>query len=871
MRPIRGYLYSKDAFGDWSCTPFREFEPLEEATQNALKNGHAAAVVHIGIWRPDTKDIVDLANSYPNRVLLSPSAIAGIDPNYKVSRLPIGKIDSLDFYLALEGFGYSIDDPFNADINEEALALPKINNEQESTKHNEPKEWVKELIRIEANWTEVLQQVDIWNEASYISNEGFLSPNERLQIGLNRYVLLTGGEPKRDTFFDNIHACPPWLTRADIRIANLTVRSTNVFNSQNIKYVADIAAFKIKGLLKLPNMGLKSINEASNAIIDLFLKGTPLNNEVKLNNNKKFEIDFENISFRKLNLEQSDTNKFPDIFEVASYKNIFEGINSVSKFLSEEDSLIWRAKLGLGQSPLNLAEIAEKINKSRERVRQLEGSIYKKLRDHPFWKDLRNKVAVHLEGRTSPLLLDGISAVDPWFDGSEKLNHALKDVSANIKILNFSIIYIDDSPIITRINQGTWRELLDDAKLLIKSLAEQSLSEEIVKVQIQSLLSGIGNDLKDTLWEKTSPLGIWIKDQSGLKKLVGFGQTSSSLALAILNASETAIRCEEVFRRLEEVYPGENNFQSIKNAIHENSYLLGRGTYGLRKHCPLNDDELITIRTEVENIFAGIEETKQWHSDEIIDELEKSGFDFAGRLDKYNIVFALEKSESISYLGRMVWTSKDHRRLSPESRLDVRQAVISILENAGQPLSSIEIKSRLNSERGVNVHFQIFPNKPLIRIRPGIWGLYPRDVNIEDAEKKVYQLLAELSTRQEGLHTSEVAKFLNIANEDDVSLIVCLGIDLGLKVDKGQYCYLEAWGNSRRASIIGTIEKTLESHPEGLTLSKLHSIVEKQTKRSIQRAQVSTMLQNIDAEFDASTMFWKLSEKLSDEDFSATN
>ena len=76
------------------------------------------------------------------------------------------------------------------------------------------------------------------------------------------------------------------------------------------------------------------------------------------------------------------------------------------------------------------------------------------------------------------------------------------------------------------------------------------------------------------------------------------------------------------------------------------------------------------------------------------------------------------------------------------TRIDVQQAVIAIVKTAGRPLSTGEIKERLTAVRGVNEFFQIFPVDPLIRVRPGIWGINDRDVPLSREEQA--ELVEEL-------------------------------------------------------------------------------------------------------------------------------
>ena len=88
--------------------------------------------------------------------------------------------------------------------------------------------------------------------------------------------------------------------------------------------------------------------------------------------------------------------------------------------------------MGFRCEPMTLQQIADQVGLTRERVRQIEVKIYKKVHGHPFWDDLCRRVQEHLRGRTTPLFLNGISAIDPWFEGADKLAHPLREVSDHI-------------------------------------------------------------------------------------------------------------------------------------------------------------------------------------------------------------------------------------------------------------------------------------------------------------------------------------------------------------------------------------------------------------------------------------------------------
>jgi hypothetical protein len=279
------------------------------------------------------------------------------------------------------------------------------------------------------------------------------------------------------------------------------------------------------------------------------------------------------------------------------------------------------------------------------------------------------------------------------------------------------------------------------------------------------------------------------------------------------------------------------------------------------KHCQIEPTQMLAIRAEVEDILAGGSPSKQWHSSEIYAELLDRGFSYEGKLTKYIVNIALASSSNLVYLRRMIWGVRGHWTESAGSRLAVKQAIVSVLEDEGKPLTTAQIRSKLIEGRGLNCHFQIWSSSPLVRLGPGLWGLEGRDVNMQHAEEIAYRLLQELSARQEGMHVSEVAAFLGLSSEDEVSVLTSISNKNGLRIDKGQYCYLLPWGESRRISAGEAVAATLKEYPEGLSRTDLHGLVERVTKRKVDRQQVRSILQNIDAIFDPRSSLWKPPER----------
>ena len=136
---------------------------------------------------------------------------------------------------------------------------------------------------------------------------------------------------------------------------------------------------------------------------------------------------------------------------------------------------------------------------------------------------------------------------------------------------------------------------------------------------------------------------------------------------------------------------------------------------------------------------------------------------------------------------------------------------------------------------------------------------------MQHARMLAYRLLKELSVRQEGMHVAEVAAFLGLSTEAEVSMLTSVANTDGLRMDKGQYCYLQPWGESRRISIWEAATSTLKAHPNGLPRGDLQLFVERIAKRKVDRQQLSGILQNIDAIYDAESSLWKFTGSSEDE------
>lgn len=851
MKPLRAFLFSCSPSGEWACAPHRELEPLLEATKKALSVESASAAIHIGFWRPETAKISELAQQWSGRLLLSESVIGSLLPPIVVSHASVGEVDGLAFHVALEGFGYQMDDPSPGE--------PK-----KRPAHTDgslaPRGWVEQLILLKPESEALLRKADIWDDGSYHENESSLETDERISLALDRYRTVTGAKVSQTNILDNLRACPNWFLNDQLSFLNLTVRMRNVCDAHNMTTIGDLAGKGYSGLLKLPNMGQGSVHSLGTLLWQTFIHGDTLRRE------KWDGPDAPTDGPHNVRIPDDIAIEEPDSPPAPSFAHVVDGFIDVAQVLTDQERGIWAARIGFRCTPQTLQLIATQVGITRERVRQIEVKIYKKIHRHHFWIALADRLKDHLDDRTSPLLLNGISAIDPWFKGVEELKEPLREVFNHIMQDRFSILDINETPVITRLRFAKWEDAVSSGKALLREMVSEKVSEDYARVQIGTLISGPGEELRDELWATVHPFAMWAQKTDGERILAGYGRTAEAAVAAILENAGHPLHYEEIYRRSKLVSEKEYEWRALHRAASAVALLYNRGTYGLMSHCPLSVKELALIEAEVEDIAAGADPSKQWHTSELLDELLERGFDFDGQLNKYIVNIALRNSKTFANMRRMVWGYKENWQASAASRLDMRQAVMALLEEAGHPLNTLELRERLEGDRGLNNHFQIHPQGNLIRLGTGLWGLANRDIKVDDPDALLGRLAIHLQTTQEGVHASEVSSVLGDIREEDALALLGLVKQKGMRRDRAQYVYLCSWEDSRRTWPVKAVEQTLDAHPEGITIEQVRLEVCRITKRELNGPYIGQLLYHTEgSSYNSDTETWSR-EQLGPED-----
>ncbi len=430
MKPLRAFLFSCGPSGEWSSSAFRELEPLLEATKAALATESASAAIHIGFWRPETAKVAELAQKWGGTLLLSEAAIASLPPPLSVSHASVGEVEGLSFRVALDGFGYTIDDPSPGMPKKRPTIHPSVADGTFVARG-----WVGHVISEKPELDSLLRTAGILDEKSYHENEQRLSMDERISLAFDRFRAIVGVKASKTNILDNLHAYPNWFLNYELSLVSLTVRIRNVCVAHNLVSIGDLASLGHSGLLMLENMGHGSVRDLGTILWETFIHGdalrrrswfdsvTPLEGShyVRLPDGGEFELP---ITSTVAPDRMPTTVSAP----VSSIESVFDGFLDAAQSLSEQERHVWAARLGFKCPQQTLQVTADQIGLTRERVRQIEAKIYRKVGRNRFWKDLRDKISNHLRDRTSPLLLNGISAVDPWFKDVDELKVPLREV-----------------------------------------------------------------------------------------------------------------------------------------------------------------------------------------------------------------------------------------------------------------------------------------------------------------------------------------------------------------------------------------------------------------------------------------------------------
>lgn len=257
---------------------------------------------------------------------------------------------------------------------------------------------------------EAAQRLGIDSLSTYLEREHAGIDPVRYQWGVavfqSQWATFEGGLDERLHPARLVGALPPWLTTVTLERLGLEPRTLNalVRDARAPQTVGDLVGYTVDALDAVKSFGEKGRRDLSRKLLAGLVAGLGLRRVPA----KKDRLPLGAV-LRSV-LEQAEPNDIAE--EPVSL------MGSVLAFLAtqtERDRGIFSARLAYGQQEQTLQQLGDTLGLTRERVRQLEARLVKRL---AVADDLATRLAEHLKQLvTSPMTLTDLEAVDPWFEG----------------------------------------------------------------------------------------------------------------------------------------------------------------------------------------------------------------------------------------------------------------------------------------------------------------------------------------------------------------------------------------------------------------------------------------------------------------------
>ena len=308
----------------------------------------------------------------------------------------------------------------------------------------------------------------------------------------------------------------------------LSVRSTHCMGANSIRHIGELVQCTEVELLKIPNLGKMSLKEIKDALTAYGLSlGTRLESWPPDGSGETPEDTIDKSYLVHLN---SQVAQSPLITHLERTLNE----------LDEVDRIVLQGRLGYKGKLLTLEEIGEKLDVSRERVRQRQTKYVNRIVAQEYWDDMIGiRIGQLLLDREEPLILELLDIEDAWFKGFGDnyiyLAHTIQLFSKNA----VCVIKAAGRNIVTRINQNEWDVLVRELRGRLKQKAEEKQwSQSDIEQYLETSLSEYSSQELVPLLHEIFDEFLQYQDEGSQALLIAFGKTAESVVTAVLAQAE---------------------------------------------------------------------------------------------------------------------------------------------------------------------------------------------------------------------------------------------------------------------------------------------------------------------------------------------
>ncbi len=696
-----------------------------------------------------------------------------------------------------------------------------------------------------------LAKAGVTSDKSYLQLRLGLGADVRQQADLWR--LATVINSYRNSATTIARACPPEFQAVNFDDVDLPVRVRNCLASRGVHTIADLGTLTDKDLLRIQTFGKKSLLDLAHALTKAAESHIGLQRGL--------------IAKAVTSVAMAERNEpkveVPDVGLDGALKDL---VDRVLAELPKRGRAIIEGRFGISGVTRTLQQIADDFGITRERVRQIERRAIQVLRRNGLGVYTERRLADLLKEREEPLYLEVLPGEDSWFKGYEACPVFFASLLRALSNGAVSVFDVNGMNVISKASQ----ENFELARRETLHAIERSVLHRPTRLEVEVTTEAIARyykcpELYKVVLKGVTKSCLFVLDSGARTEyLVGFGKSAETLVKAVLEGSDCPLHFRDIHERAEALAGRSLYLRNIHNAAIGTALLLGRGTYGLWKHVSIAPTEAKEILEFVENLVMNSGPEKQWHCSDLIEEIAKEGIDAPEELDYYALSALLKRSGRLTYLKRQVWASSKSPARTTQDRVDVQQAVVAILRQAGIPMTSDELQQAVEKHRGVGQFFQIHPEGDLVRVGVALWGLFGRDVPITQrrAREVLDYLASHLQTIGHALTGAETVATVDRAGFQDAQLVKeatwmsLAAQDKRFRVWSGPLLSLSSWESPRRVSKVDAVMEVLSEAMVPMTATEIAPLASKKAGYSISVNSVLAALRKCGARHSFSQGGW---------------